>query len=226
MVVDYSGVATVNGVGIGLVSVSAAGDPVALHATGGGGIAVSALLSEIYASGNIGSSQGAAGFEAGVAAGVHAYSYTASDPRKAVAAAFVVRANDYSGWIAGYPGVGALTGFGDDSDGDFVPNGIENFFGTAPDVPSTGLAMGTMTGESFTFSHPQNAEPADDLTAAYRWSTDLVIYQASGATDGDGTRVDFVPQQDSPTPGITTVTATVTGTVVDALFVRLKVSQN
>ena len=122
VVVDYSGVATVNGVGIGVVSVSAAGDPVVLHATGagdngsdtvniattaddaflvasfnangGGGIAVGAPLSEIYASGNIGSSQGAAGFKAGVAAGAHAYSYTSSDPRKAVAAAFVVRAND------------------------------------------------------------------------------------------------------------------------------------
>ena len=89
---------------------------------------------------------------------------------------------------------------------------------------------GVMTGASFTFNHPQNAEPADDLTAAYRWSTDLVIYQASGATDGDGTRVDFVAQQDSPTPGITpgitTVTATVTGTAVDALFLRVEVSRN
>lgn len=257
VVVDYSGIATVNGVGIGVVSVSAGGDPVVLHATGAGdngsdtvniattaddaflvasfnangsgAMAVGASLSEIYANDNIGSSQGAAGFKAGVAAGAHAYSYTASDPRKAVAAAFVVGANDYSGWIAGYPGVGPLTGFDDDPDGDSLTNGIENFFGTAPDVPSTGLVMGVtgvMTGESFTFNHPQNAEPADDLTAAYRWSTDLVIYQASGATDGGGTRVDFVVQQDTPTPGITTVTATVTGTAVDALFQRVEVSRN
>ena len=128
LVIDYSGIATVNGVGIGVVSVSAEGQAVELHATGagddgsdtvnitttaddallvasfnangGGAMAVGAPLSEIYASGNIGSSRGAAGFEAEVAAGTHAYSCSTSNPRKAVAAAFVVRTDEYSGSIA------------------------------------------------------------------------------------------------------------------------------
>ncbi len=36
LVVDYTGLATVNGVGIGVVSVSAGGQPITLHATGAG----------------------------------------------------------------------------------------------------------------------------------------------------------------------------------------------
>jgi len=46
--------------------------------------------------------------------------------------------------------------------------------------------MMAMTG---CLAHPQNATPASDVTAAYRWSKDLATFNASGATDGDGTTV-------------------------------------
>ena len=75
--------------------------------------------------------------------------------------------NSFSDWITRYPGVGAQTGIGDDPDGDGVDNGVENFFGTAPDAFSGGLVSGTVSGGTFTFTHPQGAL-ADDLTAAYR----------------------------------------------------------
>jgi hypothetical protein len=258
LVVDYTGLTTVKGVGIGVVSISAGGEPITLHATGagdsdsdtvnlattlddafvvasfnangGGGIAVDSPLDEIYASSDIGSAMGAAGFEAGVAAASRDYSFTTEgDPRKAVAAAFVVQAassNNFSGWIALYPGLGGETGLGDDSDGDGLPNGIENFFGTAPDAFSEGLVFDPTNGPALIFTHPQNATPADDLTAAYRWSTDLITFHPGGVFDGDGTRVDFSPQPNTPASGITTVTATLTGTPTDQLFVIIEVAQN
>ena len=258
LVVDYTGLTTVKGVGIGVVSISAGGEPITLHATGagdsdsdtvnlaatlddafvvasfnangGGGIAVDSPLDEIYASSDIGSAMGAAGFEAGVAAASRDYSFTAGgDPRKAVAAAFVVQAassNNFSAWIALYPGLGGETGLGDDSDGDRLPNGIENFFGTAPDAFSEGLIFDPTNGPALIFTHPQNATPADDLTAAYRWSTDLITFHPGGVFDGDGTRVDFSPQLNTPASGITTVTATLTGTPTDQLFVIIEVAQN
>lgn len=135
--------------------------------------------------------------------------------------------NDFSDWIAGYS-VGGQTGLGDDPDGDGVDSGVENFFGTAPDAFTQGLVSGTVSGGTFTFTHPQTGTIADDLTAAYRWSKDLQAFNADGATDGDGTKVDFTVQLNTPEAGTTTVTATVDpgGTATAELFVDVEVTQN
>jgi hypothetical protein len=106
---------------------------------------------------------------------------------------------------------------------------VENFFGTAPDEFTQGLvSAGVDTGAgTFTFTHPQTGTIADDLTAAYRWSKDLATFNADGATDGAGTKVDFTVDLDTPDPGTTTVTATVTaGPVPDKMFVDVEVTQN
>jgi hypothetical protein len=134
--------------------------------------------------------------------------------------------NTYSRWIAGFPGVGALTGFNDDPDGDGNKNGLENFYGTSPRVFTAGVVSGAKNGNTFTFTHPQNATPAIDITAAYRWSKDLAAFHASGATDLDGTTVGFLATPNTPVPGITTVTATVTGPPAARLFMRVEVTQN
>ena len=44
--------------------------------------------------------------------------------------------------------------------------------------------------------------------------------------DGAGTTVAFTTQADTPTAGITTVTATVNGTATSKLFVRVNATQN
>ena len=131
----------------------------------------------------------------------------------------------YATWIAGFP-VGLLTGFTDDADHDGVKNGVENFFGTNPSVFGGGVVPGAVSGNTFTFTHPQNATPASDITAAYQWSKDLATFNASGATDGDLTTVTITTQLDTPVVGTTTVTATVTGTATSKLFVNVAVTQN
>jgi hypothetical protein len=87
------------------------------------------------------------------------------------------------------------------------------------------VIAGTKTGNTFTFTHPQNATPASDVTAAYTWSTDLATFTAGGAANG-GTTVTFAPALNTPAAGTTTVTATVTGTPIDSLFVRVGATQN
>jgi hypothetical protein len=110
-----------------------------------------------------------------------------------------------------------------DFDGDGIPNGVENFFGTHPGTFTQGLLAGIKSGNTFTFSHPQNATPASDLTASYRWSSDLAAFQPGGATSG-GTTVNFTTEANTPSPGFTRVTATVTGTLPDRLFVDVEVT--
>ncbi|MGB1129536.1 MAG: sialate O-acetylesterase, partial [Haloferula sp.] len=142
----------------------------------------------------------------------------------AVTAANSGGGNDFSDWITGYPGVGGETGIDDDPDGDGVDSGVENFFGTDPSVFSGGLTAGGVNGTDFTFTHPQSSPLADDLTAAYRWSTNLQAFHADGALV-DGTRVDFTVELDQPSVGTTTVTATVSGTPVGQLFIDVQVTE-
>ena len=140
---------------------------------------------------------------------------------------FAISAIPFADWISGKPGVGGQTGLNQDPDGDGIDNGVENFFGTEPGEFSQGLLAGTVNpgAGTFTFTHPQGTL-AGDLTAAYQWSKDLQSFNAGGATDGGGTKVDFSVQLDTPVAGTTTVTATVTGTAASKLFVGVKVTQN
>lgn len=130
----------------------------------------------------------------------------------------------FSKWIAD-PAFGldpAVQGFNDDPDADGIPNGVENFFGTHPGEFSPSLQGVVVTGGTATFTHPQNAPPATDITVAYRWSTDLQAFHASGSTDANGTSVEISSQADTPSAGTTTVTATVSGTSTERLFMDVE----
>ncbi len=109
----------------------------------------------------------------------------------------------------------------DDADGDGISNGLENLFGTNPSQSSAGIVQIAKSGASVTFRHPRNAAPVSDITATYLWSTDLVTYHASGATAG-GTTVTIAAQPDTPTAGVSTVTASVTGTQPQRMFLRMR----
>jgi hypothetical protein len=134
-------------------------------------------------------------------------------------------APDFAAWIAGYPGVGGLTGFDDDADGDGIVNGLENVFGTDPSVSSAGVSQVAKSGNTVTFQHPQSGFTASDVTAVYKWSTDLANFHASGATVG-GSTVTIAPALNTPVAGTTTVTATVTGTQPSRLFLVLEATQS
>lgn len=130
-------------------------------------------------------------------------------------------AGSFEAWIADFE-VGAQDSLGDDPDGDGVRNGVENFFGTVPDAFSQGLVAGSYDAGAgtFTFTHPQGTL-ANNLSAAYQWSKDLVTFHPAGSADG--TTVSFLTATNA---GVTTVTATVSGTIPDKLFVRVEVTPN
>ncbi len=131
--------------------------------------------------------------------------------------------DNFAAWISGF-NVGSLNGIDDDADGDGIKNGLENVFGTDPSVANQGVTEVAKSGSTVTFQHPQTGVAASDLTTAYKWSADLANFHASGAADG-GTTVTLTPALNTPTEGITTVTATITGTQPSKLFLTLEASQ-
>ena len=202
------------------------------NGSGSGSLSVNSPLTGLHG-GDFGSLLGAFGYEENVAAGTKTYGFTTSSVTTghySAAVAFLGIAaptNSFSSWISN-PVFGLAVAdqdLGDDPDGDGIGNGVENFFGTNPGTFSQGVLVGIKSGNTFTFTHPKNATPASDLTASYRWSKDLATFLANGATDGAGTTVAFTTQADTPSPGITTVTATVSGTAASSLFVRVNVTQ-
>ncbi|MFK7910926.1 MAG: Ig-like domain-containing protein, partial [Akkermansiaceae bacterium] len=129
----------------------------------------------------------------------------------------------FAGWIGGY-NVGELIGFADDPDGDGLVNGIEAFFGSDPSVQSSGLTQLSKSGNVFTVQHPQALELPSDISGSYMWSTNLEDWY-SVADSGIGTIVSIVATPNDPQEGITTARATVTGNVVNELFLRVAVNQ-
>jgi hypothetical protein len=201
------------------------------NAGSGGGNVVSPLT--LLHSGDFFSTQGVFGYDEDVAAGNQTYEFTTGATTFTATSAAVAFAgiaaptNTFSSWVSN-PTFGLAVAdqdLGDDPDGDGIDNGVENFFGTNPGTFTQGLLVGIKSGNTFTLTHPQNANPASDLSASYSWSKDLATFLANGATDGAGTTVDFTTQVNFPSPGITTVTATVTGTAASQLFVRVNVTQ-
>ena len=88
----------------------------------------------------------------------------------------------------------------------------------------TEVTTNTGGGSTFAFRHPMNENLATDLTAVYRWSKNLSNFHNDGDSDLDGTSVDFVAG--TPMDGVVTVTASITGTSTDRIFVTVELRQN
>jgi hypothetical protein len=125
----------------------------------------------------------------------------------------------FSGWIAGFPGVGNQDGFTDDPDHDRLANGLEAWFGTHPGEPGAGITGLATDGTITTFTHPLNAEPPTDVTGSYQWSPDLADWYAGGSGPAGGPTVSFTTTNAGPT---TTVTATASEPL-DSYFLRIEV---
>lgn len=247
LVVNFSGVTTVNGVAIGAVSVFANDYDIELHATASGvesaqlettrddaflvasfnandsgSPSIDSPLTTIYASGSIGSAHGAAGYQTSVDAGIHPITWTTSEKRKVVAAAFVLASN-YNNWATDNE-LGPNNGLGDDPDGDRLPNSLEAIFGTKPDEASLGIRQFLSNGTVTTFEHPMAANPPDDLQLVYQWSMNLVDWFYGDGVDGpaSGERMNSSAEVND---GTATVTMTASE-FMSKLFMRLVVTES
>ena len=131
-----------------------------------------------------------------------------------------VATNDFASWAADNGLTGSDAAFDADPDNDGVPNGLESFLGTAPGTRSGGMSNIVKTSNGISMQHSHNSDLSTDISASYEWSTDLSTWNASGATV-DGTTV-TIATEDSD--GTTTATATLSGTEVDNVFIKVSVS--
>ncbi len=113
----------------------------------------------------------------------------------------------------------ANQGFGDDPDGDGIPNGVEAWFGTHPGESNAGLVVTATDGLVTTLSHPQNENPPSDVAGYYEWSPDLAEWYAGDGVDGPpgGPTLDIIPQ----TLGATTTVTATASEPMERLFLRV-----
>ena len=133
----------------------------------------------------------------------------------------IPQAQTFASWIAGYPGVGGLTAFNDDADGDGLANGVEAFLGTNPGVANAaGLTQVSTNGTVTTFTHPKTGETFSDVAGSYEWSLDLQNwYEGDGADGPVGGPTVNIPSANS-VGGTATTTAT-SSAPLSQLFLRI-----
>lgn len=129
--------------------------------------------------------------------------------------------SSFSGWIDDFGLAPAEFGFTLDPDNDGIPNGVEAFFGTNPNSPSTGIANVTTNGTVTTFTHPQADPQLDDVNTTYQWSSDLANWYDGDGVDGPGGGLTVEIPGVTPVAGISTVTATASQPV-PSLFLRVR----
>ena len=139
--------------------------------------------------------------------------------------AYVSPADIFEIWASDNGLSGADAAFNADPDSDGIPNGLENFLGTAPDSQSGGMSNIAYSTGSLSMQHSKSSNVSSDVTASYLWSTDLNTWIESGATY-NGTSVTITAQDDTPSAGTTTATATVSGTNADTVFIKVSVSND
>ena len=180
-------------------------------------------LTTIYASGNIGSAQGAAGYLTHVAPGNYPIEWTTTgEKRKVVAASFTV-ANSYNNWIADYE-VGNEIEIDDDPDGDKIPNGVEAFLGSNPSAFSIEIQNLSHSGLQTTFEHSITDKPPEDLQMQYQWTTDLTNWYVCDGFDGPASG-ESVKSDVSVSNGYATVTLT-SEALLPKLFLRLTAAKS
>lgn len=111
-----------------------------------------------------------------------------------------------------------------DPDGDGLPNAIEAWLGTNPNVGDIGLTNASSDGLTFTFEHPRNANAPAGLSGTYQWSTNLTDWYEGDGVDGpeNGPTVTVSSAENAAS---TSVTATASEPL-PRLMIRIRVTSD
>jgi hypothetical protein len=97
--------------------------------------------------------------------------------------------------------------------------------GSSPSAASTGIYQVSGTATSVKFRHTKTNSLATNVTIAYQWSTDLLTWHASGATNAGGTTATIatatITDTSAPSLDVIEVTTTVTAGANKKVYARM-----
>lgn len=111
--------------------------------------------------------------------------------------------------------------FHQDHDNDGVPNGVEAWLGTAPDLATGGLTLQSVNGLTYILTHPYHSAEVAGISGSYEWSPDLINWYSGNGIDGPDYGLNVTVSAETDTENYSTTVTAISSSHSKKLFFRI-----